>query len=82
MTGEQEQGQGFPDDVAPADDDRLPPGDVNAGAVQKFHDAPGRAGHRPGISGHEAAHVHGMEAVHVLGRSDGLDDHLGADLAG
>ena len=71
---QQQHRQRLADDVAAADDDRLPALDLDAFAVEQLHHTGRRArGERRRLL-HEAAHVARMESVDVLRRIDGLED--------
>ncbi len=56
------------------------PFELLAGALQQGHDALGRAGAQHGHAQNQPADVVGVEAVHVLGGQDALDDRLLVDL--
>src|SRR5712664_699391 len=78
----QEQGHGFADDVAAAEDDGVGAFDLDVVAAQNFHAAGGSAGDQAGASADQATEVDGMKTVHVLGGIDGFQDALGIDLRG
>ena len=58
------------------------PATLEAAAAQQLHDPGGRAGHEARPLLHEAAHVVGMEAVHVLPRIHEVEHALGRPPAG
>ena len=70
------------DDVAAAHHRGGLPCRRDAAAGQKFHDPRRRAGHERRPPQQEAPHVEGVEAVHVLGRVDLLEQVLGVQLRG
>ena len=65
-----------------ADDDRVLALRVDADTAEERHDAVGRAGaqHRDALG--QATHGVGMEAIHVLDRTDALDDGGLVDVGG
>ena len=77
---QQQQGHGLADDVAAAHHHGALAGDGNPVALQQFEDARRRAGARSRQSGHEVAHVAGMEAVDIFLRSDRQQDALAIHL--
>jgi hypothetical protein len=70
-----EQGDGFADDEAAAEDDDVFAGKVHAAAREQFHDAGGRAGDEARVVLLcELAEVEGVEAVDILVRGDAAED--------
>ena len=64
------------DNIAAANHSAFLPLWGNARAVQKLHHARRRAGQKVIIPNHNTPHIGGMERIHILLRSNGLDDLL------
>ena len=80
---EGEQGDGFADDEAAAEDDNVLAVQFHAGAHEQFHDAGGRAGDESGIIFlGDLAEVDGVEAVDVLLRGHAAEDGELVDVLG
>ncbi len=69
-------GHRLADDVRAADHHHLGAVGLHPGPLQQFEDAVRGAGQEAGLAEQHLAHVHRVEAVHVLGRVDG-EQHLG-----
>src|SRR3989449_776142 len=72
---QEEGGERFPDDVAPADDHDVPPVRIVPAAREEFDDAGRRGGREPRATDQHETNVDRMETVHILERAhrgDGL----------
>ncbi len=74
--------QRLPHDVGAADDHHLLAPQLHAVVPEEADHPKRRAGEKPLPPAPEPPHVHRVEAVHVLQGRDGLQDSLGADVAG
>ena len=77
---QQFQGHGPTDDIGLTDDEGVEALQVAARALQQGHHPLGRAGAQQGHAQGQPTDVVGMEAIHVLGRQDALDDLLLVDV--
>ncbi len=66
--------QGLADDVAPSHDNGILPLNFYVIPLHKLDDSEGRTGLMKGITGKEATHVIGMEAVHIFPGINGIDN--------
>lgn len=79
---QEHQRQGLADNVAAADDHGLLAGHGDVIAFEQGHDSGRSAGAQTGQAQGQTAHVHGMEAVHVLGGIDQVQAFLAVQALG
>ena len=76
----EEEGHGFADNVAAAEDDGVGAFDGNIVATEDFHAAGGSAGDEAWAAADQTAQIYGMKAVDVFRGIDGFENALGIDL--
>ena len=62
---EEEHCHGFANDVAASNNHAVCAVEVNASAVDQFHDTGRGAGEKLVVADHNASHIHGVKCIHV-----------------
>src|SRR5260370_8444064 len=76
----EQNGHGFADDVAAAENNGVCAFDGDAVAVKDLHAARGRAGDESGAAADQATEIYGMKAVHAFCGINALETPLGLAL--
>ena len=79
---EQQHGGRLAHKVAAAHHHGVPAGDGDSAALQYLNHSRGRAGRERRTSGLQAPRIDGMQSVHILARSNGVQHSLGIDMRG